>query len=291
MLKRFCVFLVSVSLVLFIFSSCGENSGRSSNQQQPDSGSEKGVRVNRETFTASKMAFSSLTREEVVEAMEVSGFVRALPQSHVSVTTLVGGHVKKVYVREGEWVKPGTPLLQIEDPEIVEMQQMYLEAHSAIASLEADYQRQKLLARENIASEKSLLKAQSDYMSALARVAGLKSKIRMLGINMDKVESAHFVTSVVIKAPIEGGIAGMDVKQGMYLSPEREAMEIINPQQVYLELSVFEKEVFRLRKGGEVRFRVSGWGENWQRGTILFVGQQVRDESRTVSVQAFSFFK
>ncbi len=284
-MKRSFVCFTAISLVLFLFSSCGSKSRNLPTQKDADSGSEEGIHVTREEVAASGMNFLALKKVEVVEKVEVSGYIRALPQSQVLVSSLVGGHVRKVYVREGEWVKQGAPLLQIEDPAIVEMQQMYLEAHSTIASLEADYQRQKQLAQENIASEKSLLKAQSEYMSALARVAGLKCKIKMLGVNMDKVESAQFVTSVVINAPIEGGIAGMAVKEGMYLSPESEALEIINPQNVYLELNVFEKEVFHLKKGGAVRFRISEWGENWQSGNILFVGQQVRDESRTVSVQ------
>jgi cobalt-zinc-cadmium efflux system membrane fusion protein len=142
-----------------------------------------------------------------------------------------------------------------------------------------------MLAKESIASEKSLLKAQSDYMAELARVTGLKSQIKMLGINIDNVESAHFTTSVEIQSPIEGGIASMEVKQGMHLSPERVALEIVNPNEVYLELSVFEKDVPSLKREGVVRFRVPGKGQEWESGQILFVGQQVRDESRTVSVQ------
>ncbi len=286
MLKKFSVFLMAITAALFLLSSCGGNKGQElSKAEKVNSPSKEVMRISREDFDATAADFNSFKRSEVVERVEASGYVRVLPQFQVLVSSLVGGHIRKVYVREGEWVKAGAPLFLLEDPAIVELQQNYLEAHSSILSLRADFERQKMLAKENIASEKSFLKAQSDYMAELARVTGLKSQIKMLGINMDNVESAHFTTSVEISSPIEGGIASMEVKQGMYLSPERVALEIVNPNEVYLELSVFEKDVSSLKVGGAVRFRVPGKDQEWESGHILYVGQQVRDESRTVSVQ------
>jgi cobalt-zinc-cadmium efflux system membrane fusion protein len=286
MLKKFSVFLLVITAALFLVSSCGGNKSQElSKAEKVNSPSAEVMRISREDFDATAADIISFKRAEVVERVEANGYVRVLPQFQVLVSSLVGGHVKKVYVREGEWVKAGAPLFLLEDPGIVELQQNYLEAHSSILSLQADFERQKMLAKENIASEKSFLKAQSDYMAELARVTGLKSQIKMLGINLDKVESAHFTTSVEIPSPIEGGIASMEVKQGMYLSPERVALEVVNPNEVYLELSVFEKDVSSLKRGGAVRFRVPGNDQKWENGHILFVGQQVRDESRTVSVQ------
>jgi len=129
------------------------------------------------------------------------------------------------------------------------------------------------------------LKAQSDYWSALARVNGLKSQLEMLDISIEQVEKANFVSSVVVRSPIEGGVATMGISQGMYLSPETEAVEVVNPNKVYLELSVFEGDVLGLKEGELVRFRLPHGNERWMEGSVLYIGQKVKSDSRTVSVQ------
>ncbi len=288
MSRRYTFFLSFFMLVLSLLVACGSNKGPEStagDEALHTPGGGNYIRISREEMDKSGMEFSPFIQQEVIDKIEAPGFARVLPQYQVTVTSLTGGHVRKVYVREGQWVKQGAPLFLLEDLNIIEMQQVYLENHATIASLKSDYERQTELAREDIASEKTLLKAQSDYRSALARVNGLKSRLEMLDINIDEVEKANFVSSVMVRSPIEGGVATMGITQGMYLSPETEAVEVVNPNKVYLELSIFELDVLRLKEGERVRFRLPHGDEAWLEGSVLYIGQKVKDDSRTVSVQ------
>lgn len=288
MSRRYTFFLSFFMVVLGLLGACGNNNSPETgtgDEALNTPGGGNSIRISRGEMDKSGMEFSPFIQQEVVNKIEAPGFARVLPQYQVTVTSLVGGHVRKMYVREGQWVKEGAPLFLLEDPGIIEMQQVYLENQATIASLKSDYERQTELAREDIASEKTLLKAQSDYRSALARVNGLKSRLEMLNISIDQVEKANFVPSVVVRSPIEGGVAAMGINQGMYLSPETEAVEVVNPNKVYLELSIFERDVLRLKEGTPVRFRPPHGDEAWLEGSVLYIGQKVMGDSRTVSVQ------
>ncbi len=288
MSRRSTVFPLFFMMVLGLFGSCVSNNSSETiagDEAINTSSDNNFISISRKEMDKLGMKFSPFIQKEVVNKIAASGFVRVLPQYQVMVTSLTGGHVRKVYVREGQWVKQSTPLFLLEDPYIIEMQQVYLENQATIASLKSDYERQMELAREDITSQKTLLKAQSDYWSALARVNGLKSQLEMLDISIEQVEKANFVSSVVVRSPIEGGVATMGISQGMYLSPETEAVEVVNPNKVYLELSVFEGDVLGLKEGELVRFRLPHGNERWMEGSVLYIGQKVKSDSRTVSVQ------
>ena len=286
MSRRYTFFLSFLTLTVGLLGACNSNNSpetTAEDEARNTAGNGNSIRISRAQMDESAMEFSPFIQQEVVNKIEAPGFVRVLPQYQVRVTSITGGHVRKVYVREGQWVRQGAPLFMLENPNIIEMQQVYLENQATIASLKSDYERQSELAKEDIASEKTLLKAQSDYRSALARVNGLKSRLEMLGINIDQVEEANFVSSIIVHSPIEGGVATMGITRGMYLSPETEAVEVVNPNKVYLELSIFERDVLRLTEGERVRFRLGDGA--WLGGSVLYIGQKVKGDSRTVSVQ------
>jgi len=56
------------------------------------------------------------------------------------------------------------------------------------------------------------------------------------------------VSETTIYAPIDGSITKVNVSKGMYVSPSDEIMEIINTDHIHLELSVFEKDIMKIRK-------------------------------------------
>jgi cobalt-zinc-cadmium efflux system membrane fusion protein len=56
-----------------------------------------------------------------------------------------------------------------------------------LSFLKSDYDRQSELYKEQISSEKSYLKAQSDYKRTFAVHAGLKKKLELLNINIAAV--------------------------------------------------------------------------------------------------------
>src|SRR5690606_23279761 len=105
------------------------------------------------------------------------------PGNRAVINAFMGGYIKNTPLLVGDVVRKGQPLVTIENPEFIALQQDYLDAAEQLKYLKSDYDRQKTMLDEKITSEKKFLQAESDYRRNLARYNGLKRSLQMLNIN------------------------------------------------------------------------------------------------------------
>jgi cobalt-zinc-cadmium efflux system membrane fusion protein len=158
-----------------------------------------------------------------------------------------------------------------------------MEVKEQLSYLEAEYDRQKTLLDENITSQKSFLNAESNYKTALAKFNGLNKQLTMLNISPSRVKEGKISSVVGIYAPINGSIAKINVAKGQFVSPTTEIMEIIDNSHIHLELSVFEKDILKIKKGQDIRFMIPEAADKVFNGEVYLVGTSI-DENRTIKV-------
>ncbi|MCB0472292.1 MAG: efflux RND transporter periplasmic adaptor subunit, partial [Flavobacteriaceae bacterium] len=168
--------------------------------------------------------------------------------------------------------------------EYVEIQQQYNEVAQQLRYLKSEYDRQKTLFDEKITSQKNFLKAESDYKSSLAMYNALRKKLQMMNINPDAVEQGNIQAAIGIYAPINGSITKVNVSTGSYVSPSEEIMEIVNTDHIHLELSVFEKDILKIKKGQKITFTIPEASDKIYTGEVHLVGTSVDPTDRTVKV-------
>ncbi len=240
--------------------------------------------VSKKQFTSSGMKLGKLSEHVFPQMVKVSGVLDVPPQAKNRVSALMGGYIKSIPLLEGNQVKKGQFLVSLENTEYVQLQQDYLEAKEQLSYLKSEYARQKTLAQENISSQKSFLKAESDYRTMLARYEGLLKKLRMLNLSPEQVNKGNIASTVSIYAPISGYITGVYVSRGMYVAPHDVILEIINTDHIHLELAVFEKDVMKVKEGQDITFRIPDSGSTSYEASVHLVGKAVEGNSRTVSV-------
>ncbi|MCB0851543.1 MAG: efflux RND transporter periplasmic adaptor subunit, partial [Bacteroidetes bacterium] len=195
-----------------------------------------------------------------------------------------GGYVRFIDLIPGEKVRKGQLLFTLENPEFVQMQQDYLEAKAQLAYLQSDYERQKTLAGENIASQKKFLKAESDYQVTLAQMEGLKKRLSMMGISAEKLVPEKLSSSISIYAPVTGHITSINAMKGMFLNPTDVAIELVNTDHMHLELNVFEKDILKVKEGQKIRFRIPDASTEVFNAEVHLIGKEVVGENRVVRV-------
>ncbi|NNK88708.1 MAG: efflux RND transporter periplasmic adaptor subunit [Flavobacteriaceae bacterium] len=274
----------SIILLLLLLNSCKNNPDT---VEIPDhaSADPELIFVSLEQFKHSGMELGSLSEYTFDKAIQATGIVDVPPQYKASVTAKMGGFIKETALLEGDRVKKGQFLVSVENPEFIQMQQSYLEIRERLAYLENEYERQKTLFEEKIISEKSYLQAESQYKSAMASCTGLKKQLQILNISTSNVESGVFTSVARIYAPIDGNISRINISKGSPVSPDSVILEIIDNSHIHIELSVFEKDVLKVKKGQAIRFQVPESYSEWQDGEVHLVGSAL-EENRTVTVHA-----
>ncbi len=73
------------------------------------------------------MQLGTLTEQAFNEIVKTTGFIDVPPQNKASVSTFLGGYVKRTPLLVGDKIRKGQLVATLENTEYVELQQQYLE--------------------------------------------------------------------------------------------------------------------------------------------------------------------
>lgn len=274
-------YIACSTLILLFFTNCkdSENTTDAIISEQEDNR----IQVSKGQFNQNNMALGTIENKSVPVKISVNGMIDVPPENKAVVNSTVGGYIKTTPFLEGDIVKKGQALVTLENPEFITMQQEYMEVKEQLNYLKAEYDRQQTMLDENITSQKSFLRAESSYKTALATYNGLKKQLVMLNISPASVEKGNISSVVTLYAPISGSISKVNVTRGTYVSPATSIIEIIDNSHIHLELSVFEKDIMNVKKGQKITFKIPEASENTFQGEVHLVGTTI-GENRTIKV-------
>lgn len=275
--------LYIIPLLCFILVSCGEKTTEQAELISQNMEVDNRIQVTQAQFDQSKMSLGSLEEKPFPTVVTVNGMIDVPPENRAVVTASMGGYIKTTPLLIGDVVRKGQLLVTIENPEFVALQQQYMEINEQLTYLKAEYDRQVTMRAENITSQKSFLKAESEYKTAVARHTGLDKQLRMLNISPASVREGKISSVVGISAPISGSITKVNVTKGSYVSPATQILEIIDNDHIHLELSVFEKDILKVKKGQEIDFKIPEASSEVYKAEVHLVGTSI-ESNRTIKV-------
>ena len=275
-------------VIFFIFTivlSCGDKEKQSIERGSSEDKIDDRIQVTQEQFDQNKMSLGKIKESEFPIMVTASGMIDVPPENRAVVSATMGGYIKTTPLLIGDKVRKGQLLVTIENPEFVALQQEYMEVNGQLSYLKSEFDRQQTMVAENISSQKNFLKAESDYKTAVAKYNGLRKQLGMLNLSTEQVEKGVISSVVSIYAPIDGSITKVNVTRGTFVSPSFSIMEIINNDHIHLELSVFEKDIMKVKKGQEVEFRIPEASTEIYKAEVHLVGTSI-GENRTIKVHA-----
>lgn len=161
----------------------------------------------------------------------------------------MGGYLKSTKLLEGMFVTKGQVLCVVEDQQYIQLQEDYLLAKAKIGYAKAEFERQKELNQSKASSDKVYQQAQAEYNSLSVMVQSYGEKLRFAGINPNNISAKNISKSINVFSPISGYISRVNVNTGKYVNPSDVLFEIVNPSDIHLALTVFEKDINKLAIG------------------------------------------
>src|SRR4029453_4199999 len=165
----------------------------------------------------------------------VPGSVAANSYREVKVTPVAAGVVTKGNVELGASVRRGHPLATIFSTDLADAQTRYL---SMAAMLEADHkklERTQALAAIGAASRQELEEVTAVHAGRETEVGAAPQRLLLLGLPPEQVQdlsgSSQVVSSVTVRAPIDGIVTGRSANLGQVIGMGRELFSITDPSQ------------------------------------------------------------
>jgi len=281
--NRFPIYLMVVSLLTW--ASCSTKKGAPrADKLVAEIPIEEVYELTINQYKSSDMECGKLEMKTFHEVVKANGMFDVPPESLAAVSCYIGGSVKDIHLLPGQRVKKGEVLFILENPEYVQLQQDYLEAQGQLVYLKSDYERQKNLAQDNVTSQKTYLKAESDYTVTRVKVESLSKKLTLLNINPNTVTIETIHTTVNVLSPISGYVTQVAISRGAFLKPSEMAITIVNTDHLHLELNIFEKDFAKVRVGQPIQFRIQEDISNTYNASVQLVNKTVDYEKRTIGI-------
>ena len=213
--------------------------------------------------------------------LKVNGVLDVPPEQLVSISAPLGGIVERTTLLQGTKVRKGQALAVIRNPEFIQLQQDYLATQGQLRFARAELERQRELVREEVAPAKNLQRAQAEYDALQAQAAGQVARLRLAGL---PVGARSFTSVATLRAPQDAFVKTVNVTVGQSVTPTEALFELVDPDHLHVELTVFEKDVLLLRKGQRIRFTLPNDSSTERTARVYLIGRTVDPQQRTVRV-------
>jgi len=281
--------ILPLATLLFLVMACGtkENKQESISEvstEKPQSES-KEVMLTARQFEALKMKIDSISLRSMSGYVEANGTLEVPPQSEAAITSVIGANVVSIKVIEGDEVNKDQVVAYISHPNIIKMQTDYLNAYSNSNFLKKNYERQQKLYDAGVGSGANFQKAEAEYDASTVMVNGMAAQLQLLNISATSVRNGTISQRVALRSPIQGFEQKVEVKLGQYVEPQTELFEIVNTDHVHADLMVFEKDVYKVKKGQRVTFNLQSIQDELS-AEIYSVSKTFEDNPKAVHIHA-----
>jgi cobalt-zinc-cadmium efflux system membrane fusion protein len=155
-----------------------------------------------------------------------------------------------------------------------------IHAQSQVDTAKAYHQREERVLSGNHLASKEVLAANAELTAAQIELRAAEDTLRVLGASPGGSGDATPITS-----PISGRIVDRAANLGEMVEPSDTLFTVMNLSDVWVEASVYEKDLARVRAGQPVEVRVNSYPDQVFPGRVAHVGDVLDAESRTAKVR------
>lgn len=275
-------YIVSIFVILTLFS-CGNKENTTEEAVSPDT--ENILQLSDEQLKSFSLSSVRIQEKKITQTLKLNGKIDVPPQNLVSVSSALGGYVKSTKLLPGMHFQKGEVIAVMEDNQYIQLQQDYLTAKAQLQNAEAEYLRQKDLNKSKASSDKVYLQAKSDYETLQISKQSLEQKLKLIQINPGNVSVGNIRQTANIYAPFDGFVSQVFVNVGKYVSPSDVLFELVNPNDLHLNLKIFEKDWDKIKMGQPIIAYTNNNPGKKYNGEIFLIGKNLSAD-RAVEVQA-----
>ena len=273
-----------ISVFFIVFVSCNGGKKTANEAGKTEIIPEDIVELGADQVKLANIDTGSIEMRLLSGTLKVSGLVTVAPQNFATVCMPMGGFVTSTSLLPGNVVKKGQTLAILENQEFIDIQQNYLEAKNRLEYAEAEYNRHNELYKDDVYSQKNLQQVAADYKSLKAQVKALEQKLALIGINPANLHEDDISRSISVVSPIAGHVKTVNVTIGRFVVPSDVLFEIVNSDNLFLELTLFEKDADKVSAGQKIRFFINNESEQHQ-AVIYQTGKSINPD-KTYKVYA-----
>ena len=264
------------------------------------------VQINPEPQAEVGISVEPARQRSLKDTLSATGIVSEDPGRVAHIRPLARGIIEKTYVRLGDRVSKGDPLVEYDNIElgiaIGEYGSAQAELQRSLTDLEVKrtiLDRGKEMLKVGAIARTAYDLREAEYKDAEAKTAGARAtaakifeQIRRYGwtdqdlANLpEKRGTGHSISHSVLKAPSSGIITNYHASVGEAVEPSTELLSITDMSSLWVLADVFEKDLAHVQAGKPVQLYVASYPGKVFHGRITYVADTIEPNTRTAKVR------
>jgi len=199
----------------------------------------------------------------------------------------VNGVITRLLVAEGEAVRAGQALAEIQSPDLLGLERDYIAALSERSLADAQLDRDRGLKADGIIADKRLQETQAAARSAAVAVDQARQRLLLAGLTAPELErlaqDQRLSASLTLRAPFDGVAVAQIADLGARVDTLDPIYRIADLSRLWLEMHVPQERTARMRPGHTAVVSVDGMPLE---ATLTHLSQVVDTASQTVLTRA-----
>lgn len=236
-----------------------------------------------------QLKLAAVSTQPVAETLRVAGRIDFDEQRLARIGATITGRVTDIDAVLGQAVKKGDVLARLNSSELSSQQLAYLKARAELELNRRNAERAKALFDADVIAAAELQRRQSEYQISVAETRAAADQLQLLGVTPDAIErlgkhgAVNSLTPVV--ATLNGVVVERKLAQGQVVQPADSLFVVADLGNLWAVAQVPEQQVSQVKTGQSVSIEVPALGNEKLLGKLIYVGQTIDPETRTVLVR------
>ena len=237
----------------------------------------------------SQIKIDKADKAEISEAVNVAGRIEVQQSRLAKIGSPVTGRVSDIHVSLGQVVKPGQILAKVNSVELTQTQLTYIKAKQQIGLKTKAVERAKLLFEADVISKAEMQRIEAELESVKAEFDATEDQLEILGMTKSAIQKLSNSSTVNSYSDVTSRIAGVVITKhvniGQVVQPSDELFSVADLSHLWAVAEVPEQQVAFIQKDQEVTIDIPALDDKRVKGKIIYVGDIVNPETRTVLVR------
>lgn len=236
-----------------------------------------------------QLKIAAIGNAPVSEDLRVAGRIDFDEQRLARIGASVTGRVTEIQAMLGQEVKKGDVLAQINSSELSTAQLAYLKARSQQELHRRNLERAEALYTADVIGAAEMQRRKSEFDIAGAETRAARDQLRVLGVSAASIErlgNSGAIDSInPVVASLKGVVVERKITGGQVVQPADVLFVVADLGRVWAVAQVPEKQVNQVKVGQAVKIEVPALDNEKLVGKLIYVGQTIQPETRTVLVR------
>jgi membrane fusion protein, heavy metal efflux system len=268
-MKRSIIY-ISFSLLL---ASCSNK--ETAQEKEEINSTENTVTLTDAQVKNADIQIGKMEQRDIASVLKVNGKIEVPPQNMVSVSVPLGGYLKSTALLPGMHISKGEVIAVMQDQQYIQLQQDYLMAKAQYSFNESEFKRQSELNISKATSDKVFEQTKAAFQTQSILVKSLEEKLRLIGLNPASINAGNISRAINVYSPINGFVSAVNVNIGKYVNPSDVLFELVNPEDIHLALTIFEKDLDKLFIGQKLLAYTNNNTEKKYPCTIILISKNL----------------